>query len=188
MIELVGVDKSYGDKPIFRELSLSFATGAHAIMGASGVGKTTLISLIAGLTTPDAGRITGIDPNTLSMVFQEDRLIEHATVLDNVLLPVTKTHTPHALKLLARCELSQAVNEPVRALSGGMKRRVALCRALIRPFDTLILDEPFKGLDNTTKRLAMDVVRDCTQHKTLLLVTHDVTEANYLNANVIDLG
>lgn len=178
MLELIDVCKRFGDQRVLQDVNLRFDAGErYAIMGPSGCGKTTLLSIAAGLILPDQGRVRSNRPLTFSAVFQENRLLEHLTATDNVRL-VCRSQRQEIEALLARLGLEpDSLAKPVRAFSGGMKRRVALCRALMARYDVLLLDEPFKGLDADTREAVMALTRQITEGKTVLLVTHDPLEA-----------
>lgn len=182
MLEAIDVSKSFDGKNVISHFSARFEKGGHyCLMGASGSGKTTLLNLLLGLIRPDSGRIEKPDDLRFSAVFQEDRLMEQMTAAANVTLVSRASHA-EAEKLLLRLGIeSDSLPQPVSAYSGGMKRRVALCRALLAEYDVLVLDEPYKGLDEETRALVMGIVKEYTQNKTVLLVTHDRDEtAGYL--------
>ena len=190
MIELKNIKKSYGDPPklVLDDVSLSFSEGITCIMGPSGIGKTTLINIIAGLTFPDSGSISGAGKK-ISMVFQEDRLLEWESAIGNVLF-VTKYARKKqeiAKALLFQAGLADSMYKKTAELSGGMKRRVTLCRALIAEYDLLILDEPFKGLDSSIKLSIMQMVREHTKGngKIVICITHDPAEAEFLGGKLI---
>ena len=183
-IECVHIYKSYEDENIFTNLNLSFAHGfMAAIMGKSGRGKTTLINLIAGFLEADYGEIRGIAGMRLSMVFQEDRLLEHLSGLDNLL--IVENDRERALQLLAKAGLADDANKKSAEYSGGMRRRLALCRALMIDFDFLILDEPFKGLDEKIKPQIMEMTRAATMDKTAILVTHRLGSARIADRIIV---
>ncbi|MDR2166504.1 MAG: ATP-binding cassette domain-containing protein [Clostridiales bacterium] len=188
-IELIGLNKAFGDKRVLSDFSLRLERGITCIMGPSGKGKTTIVNILAGLIRPDSGEVN-IPPDTkFSFVFQEDRLLEWESALTNVTFVTAhpKQNVAKALELLAEADLSDSVNKRARELSGGMKRRVTICRALIADYDIIILDEPFKGLDAKIKPRIMDMVRNHTQGKFALIITHDPAEAEYLGGRLIDI-
>lgn len=175
-IILEHVWKSFDEKRVLRDISCRFPEGkTTCLMGPSGSGKTTLLNILAGLTVPDGGSISGV-PEKISMVFQEDRLCEDFSVLANTTMAVPKKEK-EALRLLAALGLENELSTPVRNLSGGMKRRVAIARALLYEGDLLLLDEAFKGLDPETKEKVMQAVGRETKGKTVISVTHDEQEA-----------
>ena len=191
-IELRNICKSYGDKQVLKNVNLTINPGEiTCIMGASGIGKTTLINIIAGLVKPDAGEIAW-HSNTLetSIVFQEDRLLNWETALSNVLFVTNPAseYTQKAKQLLTQAGLADSINKKTTELSGGMKRRVCICRALIANYDLLILDEPFKGLDNETKPVIMTMIKEHVQKdKYVICITHDYSEVEFMHGRLICL-
>ena len=181
--------KAYGEQQVLRGLSAVFRGGeVTCIEGPSGCGKTTLLRLIAGLETPDGGTIEGV-PERIACVFQEDRLCEDFTAASNVKL-VTGRTMPGAeiVSHLEEIGLGDSLGKPVREFSGGMKRRVAIVRAVCYRGDLLILDEPFKGLDEQLRARVMDYVKKHSDGKTILCVTHDGAEAAYLGGEIFELS
>jgi NitT/TauT family transport system ATP-binding protein len=174
MIELRGVSKAYGEKTVLENLSLVLPeSGIVAVTGPSGSGKTTLLRILAGLIRPDTGEALVPQDAKISMVFQEDRLLPTLDARGNVLavLPDTSESLALANRCLDRCGLSEAAGEPVSALSGGMKRRVAIARAIAYGGSVLLMDEPFKGLDAETKaRVASLAFED--KARLIVFVTH----------------
>lgn len=184
---LEGVGKAYNGVPVLRAVSAEL-TGHTVLMGPSGRGKTTLARLLLGLETPDCGKVT-VD-GRLAAVFQEDRLCGQLSAEENVALVLKRG----ADKQTVRAALEQLglpgseQKKPVRQLSGGQKRRVALARALLAPADGLVLDEPFKGLDETALQIAMAWTREKAQGRWLLLITHDPVQAAYFGGRLWQLG
>lgn len=177
------ISKSYGETVVFRDFSARLPLGETSVItGVSGSGKTTLLRLILGLEMPDEGAITGV-PARRAAVFQEDRLCPQLTALENVLLIAGRKREREARDMLARLGLGKSLAVPAAELSGGMRRRCALARALCAEFDLLALDEPFKGLDEANRRAAMDAVHALPGDKTVLLVTHDAVEAEFFGGN-----
>ena len=182
-ISIEHISKSYGETVVFRDFSARLPLGETSVItGVSGSGKTTLLRLILGLETPDEGAITGV-PARRAAVFQEDRLCPQLTALENVLLIAGRKREREARDTLARLGLGKSLAVPAAELSGGMRRRCALARALCAKFDLLALDEPFKGLDEANRRAAMDAVHALPGDKTVLLVTHDAAEAEFFGGN-----
>ncbi|MCM1333538.1 MAG: ATP-binding cassette domain-containing protein [Bacteroides sp.] len=183
------IGKSFGEKPVLADFSHTFADGSFtSVMGASGSGKTTLLMILMGLIAPDEGRVEPAPSGfKKSAVFQENRLCENLTVLANLRLLPERPSNETVRAALARLGLSDAEYAAVKTLSGGMKRRVALLRALLAEYEVLFLDEPFKGLDEETKRRAMDYTRETTVGKTVILVTHDPGEAEFFGGGIIRL-
>ena len=163
------------------------ANAVTCLMGPSGCGKTTLLRILTGLEAPDCGEITGV-PTRIAMVFQEDRLVDSLTVRANLRLALGAGYDPaDAQALLNELDLPDALRRTVGELSGGMKRRVALARALLYDVPLLVLDEPFKGLDETTARQCMDALARRAAGRAVLLVTHDAQEGDYLHARTLQM-
>ena len=178
-VELKDISKSYGEIKVLEGFSHLFPAGSRtAVMAPSGAGKTTLLRIIAGLEDPNLGeaRSTGLS-DRLAMVFQEDRLCDELDAASNVMLGSGRLSRTGAEELLAELGLEEEPEKPVAEYSGGMKRRVAIARALAADAGLLLLDEPFKGLDAGTKDRVARVIREFSAGKTLILVTHDRSEA-----------
>ena len=182
-IVIRGLCKRYGEKAVLRNFDAVLPQGAlTCLMAPSGAGKTTLLRLLLGLEKPDGGEIAGLDGLHLAAVFQEDRLIESLSAQDNVRLVNLRVSKDAVRAAFAAVRLADCAGQPVRELSGGMRRRVAIVRALLAEWDVLFLDEPFKGLDGETKAAVLDFVRRSLRGRTALLVTHDRAEAEALGA------
>lgn len=148
-----GLSFSYGDKKVFDKLTLEI-DGSVCIHGDSGSGKTTLMRILAGLEKPQGGTITGV-PDKIAYMFQEDRLLPWHTALENVAAVLPKGRQREAEERLIQVELGDKLTSFPGELSGGQQRRVAFARALAYDSGLLILDEPFKGLDESlTERMA----------------------------------
>ena len=179
-IELQNVSKAFGEKQVLQDFSHTFPEGElTCVMGPSGCGKTTLLSLLLGLEQPDAGEILGMEGRRKSAVFQEDRLCENASAVSNIRLVNPALSKGEAEAMLRELGLGDSLGQPVRTLSGGMKRRVAILRALAAEYD------PFKGLDQATKAQVLDYFLARTQGKTVLVVTHDPEEAKSLGGHTL---
>lgn len=180
------ITRSFGDNIVINGFTHEFADGSFTcIMGKSGSGKTTLMNLLMGIIPPDSGTISGSDVR-MSAVFQENRLCENLTVISNLRLVLGRK--PDRAQLEAELDavgLGGCADKPVRELSGGMKRRTALVRALLAEYDVLFLDEPFKGLDETTKLTVMEYCKKKTVGRTVILITHDRTEAEFFGCEII---
>jgi NitT/TauT family transport system ATP-binding protein len=204
LIDLKSVAKNYetdsGSVQALASVNLQVGKGEFiSLLGPSGCGKTTLMSLIAGLATPSQGEVW-IDnkqvrsPYTnLGIVFQNAELLDWRTSLGNILLQIeirrmdTKAYLPAAKRLLAQVGLKAFEDKYPDELSGGMKQRVALCRALIHDPEILLMDEPFGALDAMTRdQMNTDVQRIWMQSKkTAVLVTHSIDEAVFMSDRVI---
>ncbi|VVE68499.1 aliphatic sulfonate ABC transporter ATP-binding protein [Pandoraea captiosa] len=195
-LRIDAVGKRYGARSVLSDFSLTIPRGGFAaIVGRSGCGKSTLLRLIAGLETPDAGRIT-LDGHALDgtsakvatrIMFQDARLLPWRTVLENVAIGLPKSSHAQALEVLREVGLAERANDWPSQLSGGQRQRVALARALVHQPDLLLLDEPLGALDALT-RIEMHALieRLWRAHGfTALLVTHDVQEAVALADRVV---
>ena len=185
-IVIHNLTKSYGDKLALPPFSCTLEAGERVcLLGQSGCGKTTLLRLLLGLDTPTGGRVTGL-PDRISAVFQEDRLCPAFSAVTNVSLALGRQASKEEIAALLReLGLGDALTKPVRELSGGMQRRVAIARSLLMPADLYLMDEPFKGLDEDTRKTVMDAVLERTGSRTLLVVTHDPEEAAYLGGRIV---
>ncbi len=183
MLEAIHISKAFDGKTVLNDVNMR-VEGTVAVMAPSGTGKTTLLRILLGLEKPDAGtiRVTG---TRMAAVFQEDRLIEHMTALQNLSLAAPDRKRPALLEHLEALGLSSEANQPVKIFSGGMKRRVAIARAIACEPDMLLLDEPFSGLDDAMKVRAAEYIRTHMQGKDVILVTHDREEARLLEAREI---
>ena len=163
MITLRGITHRFGDELVLDDLDLDLDEGRFvALTGPNGSGKTTLARILLGLTVPDAGEIHGIDRRRRAAVFQEDRLCEQLSAVRNVRLVLHRSTPADAVVAeLRRVGLDdESLTKPVRDLSGGQRRRVAIVRALLADHDLVVLDEPFKGLDPDGKVQVMTWVRE----------------------------
>ncbi len=187
-IRIKDLKKSYGDKQVFEGLNLEFEEHAvNCVMGRSGCGKTTLINMIMGIDKDFKGTIEGV-PEHMGVVFQENRLCEDFSVLSNIRLVCEKSISgEEIIKNLDLVGLGDNINTPVKELSGGMKRRVALVRAVLSTGDLLILDEPFKGLDDDTKEDVTKYLLEGQNKRTVIMVTHDPEEVTMLGGRLITL-
>ena len=182
-IVIRGLSKAFDGKQVLRDFSAVLPAGqVSGLMAPSGAGKTTLLRILMGLETPDRGTITGLQGLRLSAVFQEDRLCENLNPVSNLRLVTPTLSQSAAEEALTAVGLTDCLHQPVRELSGGMRRRVAILRALLAEYDLLFLDEPFKGLDRETKDVVMADTRRRCDGRTVLFVTHDPTELEAMGA------
>jgi ABC-type nitrate/sulfonate/bicarbonate transport system ATPase subunit len=196
-------DNEGGVRTIVSDLSLSVRDGEFlTLVGPSGCGKTTVLRALAGLVPASAGTIS-IDgspvagPSELTaMVFQEFALLPWRSVLRNVELPLEARNIgkaerrARAMEALEKVHLTHAANRMPRELSGGMKQRVGLARALAVDAKFLLMDEPFGALDPQVKRILQATLLELWQDsaKTVVFVTHDIDEAAILSDRVVCLG
>lgn len=186
MIELKNILFSYGELQVLKDFNLSVKGGECVqLCGASGAGKTTVARIILGLEKLQKGSI--IVPSKISAVFQEERLLQNADVQKNVRLVLTKEQYNLADDLLKELGLFEVRKKRVSELSGGMKRRVALTRAVAFAGDALILDEPFNGLDSENKAIAAHLIKRefIQKNKPVLLITHIEEDAQLLDAKTV---
>ena len=184
MINATNISHRFGDLQVLTNVSFTLAPGERiAIMGPSGCGKTTLLKIVLGLLKPTEGTITNSFVNP-AVVFQEPRLLPWRTALENVELVLRDKKSSHAraIAALEQMELDDAADKYPKELSGGMQQRVAIARALAAGADLLILDEPFKGLDEALRTRVLQTVTKT--NAAVLLVTHDEWEANALNCRI----
>ena len=187
-IQVHNLCKQYDGVPVLENVSFTAGTGVTCVMAPSGTGKTTLLRILLGLETAGSGTITGMEHGRWAAVFQEDRLLEQLDAMGNLRFVLGPELDPEsAAALLAKLGLGDVGGKPVRDFSGGMKRRLALARALLAPSDILALDEPFTGLDGENRARALACVRRAAAEKPVLLVTHDEADAADLEATLLRL-
>ena len=177
-------------KTILSGYNLKMEEGSRiCLQGASGTGKTTVLRLAMGLLKPKSGTVRRTEGLSVSAVFQEDRLIPWKTVLENVLFfaPPGKDREERAVQLLEELGLEDSAPLFPSELSGGMRRRAALARALLHPFDLLVLDEAFTGLDQVTKELCLQAADRYASGHMLLMASHDPEEAAALRAETVKI-
>ena len=155
------------------------------LSGPSGCGKTTLIKLILGLLKPQKGEIN-LGNLTPSVVFQENRLLPFYTVMQNIEL--VGGDKEKAKEILLALGIGETENLYPSSLSGGMKRRAAIARALSIPFNLLILDEPFNGIDEKNLQSACDCINKFAADKTVILITHNPEEAELLGTKKVEIN
>lgn len=185
-IVVQNLHKAFAGRPVLRGLSLQ-ADGPLVIMGPSGCGKTTLLRILMGLETTDCGTVSGV--GVLAAVFQENRLCPQLTAAANIVLTGRGVTLPRAQAALCELGFTRAdLALPAARLSGGQKRRAALLRALLcADATTLLLDEPFTGMDAELVASAAAAIRRLAAGRDTLLVTHDQNAAALLGWQVLEL-
>lgn len=186
-IRIHNLSKAFGEKQVLLHFTAEIKEGiVTSVMAPSGMGKTTLLRILTGLEKADEGQIEGLEGKRFSMVFQEERLCENRSAVSNIRMVCDRTVTDKRIEEeFARTGLAGSTKLPVCELSGGMRRRVALVRALLAPYDILILDEPFQGLDEENKIAIMEYTREMSEGKTVILVTHEEKEAIYMGGEIL---
>ncbi|MEP9355793.1 ABC transporter ATP-binding protein [Xanthobacter sp. KR7-65] len=203
LLSIRGVRKVFNQLEAIRNVSLEIGDGEFvSLLGPSGCGKSTLLMMIAGLIQPTSGeilvageRVTGPRPD-VGVVFQSPVLLPWRSVLDNVLFPIELLKKPRApyrdraMELLKMAKLEDFAAALPRALSGGMRQRAAICRALIHDPSTLLMDEPFSALDAITRdEMSVELLRIWqANRKTVVFVTHSIREAAFLSDRVLVMG
>ena len=188
MLTIEHLTKQFGEKTLFRDLCLT-VDGPAVLWAPSGWGKTTLLRILMGLDTPTAGRVRGV--GRAAAVFQEDRLCPQLTALQNVTLVLPGSEKQYKEQIGTDFQQfgmdAAALALPAARLSGGQKRRTALLRALWAPSDTMLLDEPFTGMDPDTLAAAAALLRTRCGTEPVLLATHDREAIRLLGWPVIEL-
>ncbi len=185
-IVISGLEKSFGERKVLDSFNAVFQSGKlSCIMGRSGCGKTTLLNILLGLLPRDGGEIAGL-PDKISCIFQEDRLCEDFAAVTNVRIVCGKGVTKSDIEAqLEKVGLGDSLYRPIKELSGGMKRRVAIVRALMAEGDLVIMDEPFKGLDDSTKLMVAEYVKEQIKGRTAIMVTHDESEVELMGGRLL---
>jgi NitT/TauT family transport system ATP-binding protein len=200
IVRIAAVKKAFGEVEAIRQLSFDVADGEFlSLLGPSGCGKSTLLMMLAGLIDPTAGEIRIKDAKVagprreVGVVFQSPVLLPWRTVLQNVLFPIEllklprRQYEPRAMDLLRMAKIDEFSGLLPRQLSGGMRQRVAICRALVHDPSILLMDEPFSALDAITRdEMAVELQRIWqANRKTVIFVTHSIREAAFLSDRVL---
>lgn len=191
-IEIKDVSKSFNGQKVLDNFNLNIESEhSYILTGPSGCGKTTLLRLVLGLDKPDSGTIKLLGDYKYpfinsGVVFQEDRLCEEYDAVTNVTMVSKKVFRQTVIEELKKLLPKEALFKPVKELSGGQRRRVAIVRACAIPSDVLIMDEPFTGLDDRARSEAIAYIRDKQGTGPLVITTHDTKGLEF--GRLIDLG
>ncbi len=181
---------NHSSKEVLKDVSLSFSDEKPTVLlSPSGSGKTTLLRILCGFLKPDSGEITGLGKDEkISVVFQEDRLFDTMNIYENWRIADPGLSEAEAKQLASELDLAEEVlKEKPATLSGGMRRRAAVGRALLYPARVVLMDEPFQGLDEETRARVIRTVRERCRGKALLVITHDPEDAGLLGADICRL-
>ena len=186
-ISVKNLCKSYGDTVVLDNFSLDASSEKPVcLMAPSGRGKTTLFNILLGLLPADSGEINGTADKRFSAVFQEDRLCEELSALMNLAIVSDNPDKQHLTQLLLSMGLEEdEIRRPVTELSGGQRRRVAILRAIVSRSDIVMMDEPFKGLDDATRTQVITRIKENLGDRMLLVITHDEADAQLLGADIV---
>lgn len=199
MLKLENINKSYNNELILKNINLYFEdTGFISILGPSGSGKTTLLNIISGLIKPDSGTIQynnlllnkfnrkswdSFRTYNLSYIFQDYKLLEDITVIDNI--KIVTNNNNKIKQLLAKLEINKIQKQKVNKLSGGEKQRVAIARALANDPDILLADEPTGALDTINSVKIMNILKEMSKNKLVIIVTHNIELAKKYSDKII---
>ena len=189
MIVLNNITVKFGEKTVLENLNVSFDEGKkYAIMGPSGCGKTTILNVISGLIKVKSGSVQDTQKNKISYVFQEPRLYDWMNVTENVSIASSlpkKKADERAREILTSLGLEDSLDLFPAELSGGMKQRVSIARAIAYDPDILLIDEPFKALDEDMKKSVAEYLFSVMEDKTVIMVTHDASDTYYTDHTAI---
>lgn len=187
MIEFNNISIAFDNKTVFNNFSLALPNkGVICLFGPSGCGKTTLLNLIAGLLKPQKGSLKGTEHKTVSYVFQSPRLLPWQNVADNIRL-VKNCGDEKLAELLKIIDMPDEANAMPDELSGGMKQRVSIARALNYDGDILLLDEPMNGLDAELASQLWKYILQQYKEKLIIFITHNRIEAEKYADRIIEL-
>lgn len=188
MAKVENLTVQYGGTAVLENFSAEFPDGGvTAVSGRSGCGKTTLLAVLLGLLRPDGGTVSGF--RRPSAVFQEDRLLPFLSAEKNIAVTAGCTEAEAGEALLSVGFDAADRGKRAFELSGGMARRVAIVRAMLAPGDAVLLDEPFKGLDERTRAQVVRFVCENRRGRTMVVVTHDPRDAEALHAaHTVQMG
>lgn len=185
MLKLTNINKTF-EREVLKDFNLQINKGERiGLIGGSGIGKTTIINIILGIISPDSGSIENTFKR-VAAVFQENRLIDEISSLDNLKM-ISEKENEILINTLEKLGIYE-YNKKVSSLSGGMKRRVSIARAIIFGGDLLILDEPIQGLDKETRKNTIKTLMDSFSDSGILLISHNEKDLKDFNIDrVIEL-
>lgn len=190
-LRIIGLTKYFEKKCIFKDFSYDFeGSGIYTLKGESGIGKTTLLRIIAGLDKDYSGVVEGGGIGRVGMAFQEYRLFPQLTALENVVFAISdKKNTAvldNAHKMLSLLGFEERDIELLPdELSGGMKQRISLARAFLSGYPILLLDEPTKELDEVNATQVLNIIKELSKDRLIILVSHNVDDAKRIGATEI---
>lgn len=193
-LKIENLSKNFGEKQILRDFSYEFQDcGLYIITGDSGIGKTTLLRIISGFDKKYTGSVLGGGFENVSFSFQEYRLFMGLTALQNITEVVYKKASENDIQNAKSLLYSLGLKEAELALfpselSGGMKQRVSLARALLKSSKILILDEPTKELDDELCKTVRAIIKEESKKRLVIIVTHSEEDIKELNGSIINLN
>ena len=185
--------KKFEDKTVIDNLSYEFPDcGVVAIIGESGIGKTTLLRIISGLETNYDGEVIGGGVRNVSFAFQEYRLFQNLSAIENVVFAVNDTKNEAVIKKAGDMLVSLGLKESdfnlfPHELSGGMNQRVSLARAFLKDAPTVLLDEPTKELDKENISLLTDIIQKISKDRLVVIVTHNLEDIECLSPEILQI-
>jgi len=196
MLQVKNLYKKYDEKIILDGINIQFNNkNITSILGKSGEGKTTLFRIITGLESLDSGEILTDSGDQIGMVFQDNQLYPHLSVMKNLVLPQNiilgvnkKNAKKHALNILKKLGIDDLVNSYPGRLSGGEQQRVAIARALVMNMNILLLDEPTSALDSSNTKKLVNLLLDLKMEgQTIIIITHDEEFAKIISDEIYTL-
>lgn len=196
IISIKNINKKFNDKVVFENFNIDFYKNqVNCIIGKSGCGKSTLLNIISGVIENDNKDLQSIDKESISYIFQDDRLIDWLTVKENINLVIKRLYDKKKCeklsnKYLELIGIKEYENYYPQMLSGGLRQRVNIARAFIYPSKFIIMDEPFKSIDIVNKEIIIDNFKNILKKegRTVFFVTHDIDEALLLSDKIYILG
>lgn len=186
-ISAKSISKCFGNEQVLKDLSFEVPAGLNCIVAPSGSGKTTLLNIILGLDKEYTGNLS-VEDREFSVVFQENRLLEHLDARGNLAFVLGEKYDERKVTdTLNRLNLEKVGEKRTKDYSGGMKRRLAVARALLVSSDVYIFDEPFSGLDEDNKSIVLSLITECAEKHPVILVTHDTGTIDLKRANFINI-